>query len=45
MRWANASRRRLIAWTVNDPEEARRLQQLGVHGLMSDDPKAIRAGL
>jgi glycerophosphoryl diester phosphodiesterase len=35
-------------WTVNDPATARRLWQSGVHGIITDDPKAMlvaRAGL
>lgn len=33
------------AWTVNDEAEARRLADLGVDGLITDDPKRIRAAL
>jgi glycerophosphoryl diester phosphodiesterase len=33
---------RVIAWTVNDPNDARRLRQLGVDGLCTDDVSALR---
>ena len=29
-------------WTINDPEEARRLWSVGVCGIVSDDPTLIR---
>jgi len=29
-------------WTVNDPEVARRLWRVGVHGIVSDDPALMR---
>jgi glycerophosphoryl diester phosphodiesterase len=32
-------------WTVNDAGEARDLAALGVHGLITDDPAAVRAAL
>jgi len=35
--------RLLNVWTVNDVEEARDLDHLGVDGLITDDPAAIRA--
>ena len=37
-----AARRRdlaVIAWTVNDPEDIRRLAALGVDGIISDHPE------
>lgn len=33
------------AWTVNDPEEARRLVARGVRGIVTDRPAAVRAAL
>lgn len=32
---------RLDFWTVNDPDEAERLLDLGADGIMTDDPRAI----
>lgn len=45
---AQACRRRgyaLVAWTVNAPEEMRRLIRLGVAAIITDDPAALRACL
>ena len=36
---------RVIAWTVNDAAAARRLQELGVDGICTDDVRALRAAL
>jgi glycerophosphoryl diester phosphodiesterase len=36
---------RVIAWTVNDANEARRLREIGVDGLCSDDITVLRAAL
>ncbi|MEW5918491.1 MAG: glycerophosphodiester phosphodiesterase [Gemmatimonadota bacterium] len=36
---------RVIAWTVNDVDDARRLHELGVDGLCSDDVRALRSAL
>jgi glycerophosphoryl diester phosphodiesterase len=35
----------LFVWTINDPQEAKRLAALGVDGITTDDPVAIRKGL
>ena len=42
-----AHRRRIavFAWTVNDPEVARRFDGFGVDGIVTDDPTGIRAAL
>lgn len=34
---------RLMVWTVNDPARAAVLRDLGVAGIFSDDPRALRA--
>ena len=31
-------RRRIHAWTVNQPDEMRRLKNIGIDGIFSDDP-------
>jgi glycerophosphoryl diester phosphodiesterase len=33
---------RVDFWTINDPEEAKRLVALGADGIMTDDPRAVR---
>ena len=35
----------LVAWTVNDPGEARRLKVLGIKGVFSNVPDVIRAAI
>lgn len=42
MAWAAARDLRLHAWTVDDPEEARRLMNLGVNGIITNRPGFIR---
>jgi glycerophosphoryl diester phosphodiesterase len=39
--WRNQGRR-AVAWTVNDPREARELLSAGFDGIISDDPAALR---
>jgi glycerophosphoryl diester phosphodiesterase len=36
---------RVIAWTVNDPDDARRFAEIGVDGICTDDVPAIRTAL
>ncbi|MCG2787812.1 MAG: glycerophosphodiester phosphodiesterase [Anaerolineae bacterium] len=36
---AHARERQVFVWTVNDPNEMRRLQTMGVDGIFTDDPK------
>lgn len=45
MAWARSQGHYVNTWTVNDPEEARRLAALGVDVLMTDVPDQIRAAL
>lgn len=33
----------LLVWTVNDPVRAKRLRELGVHAVFTDDPRGLRA--
>lgn len=35
----------IVIWTVNDVTEAARVRELGAHGLCTDDPESIIAGL
>lgn len=35
----------LVAWTVNDPAEARRLREAGAEGIITDVPDEIRAAV
>ncbi len=41
----HAAGARVIAWTVNDVSSARRLHELGVDGICSDDVRALRTAL
>lgn len=45
MEWARERRYRVHVWTVDDPEEARRLVSLGVHAIITNYPKQIRDSL
>ncbi|MFO0760247.1 MAG: glycerophosphodiester phosphodiesterase family protein [Byssovorax sp.] len=40
---SHARGRVVNAWTVNDPDEARRLDAIGVDGIITDDPGRMRA--
>jgi glycerophosphoryl diester phosphodiesterase len=42
---AHAAGRAVNVWTVNDADEARRLHDLGVDAIITDQPKAIRDAL
>ncbi|MGH2562469.1 MAG: glycerophosphodiester phosphodiesterase [Thermomicrobiales bacterium] len=45
MRGVEKAGLRIFAWTVNEPDEARRLQALGVYAVCTDDPKQILPAL
>ena len=45
MIWARRRGLRVNAWTVDDAAEAQRLIELGVHGLITNQPGRLRAGL
>jgi glycerophosphoryl diester phosphodiesterase len=42
---ARRARREVIAWTVNDAAEARRLRTCGASGIITDRPEEMRAAL
>jgi len=41
---AHDAARAVLAYTVNDRDRARELEQIGIDGIFSDDPKGIREG-
>jgi glycerophosphoryl diester phosphodiesterase len=43
--WARKRNYRIHTWTVDDPQEARRLVKLGVHGIITNRPQFIRSQL
>lgn len=45
MGWARRRGVRVNTWTVDDPDEARRLARLGVAGIITNRPGVIRAAL
>jgi glycerophosphoryl diester phosphodiesterase len=45
MVWARKRNYRVHVWTVDDPAEASRLVQLGVHGVITNKPQFIRQHL
>jgi len=42
---AHAAGKRVVAWTVNDPEQIRGCAADGVDGIITDDPRGARAAL
>lgn len=45
MAWARARDLRVHTWTVDDPQEAKRLAALGVHALITNRPRELLAAL
>lgn len=45
MTWAKARGYRVFTWTVDDLQEAARLKDLGVHGIITNRPNALREQL
>lgn len=45
IQWANGKRLMVNTWTVDEPAEARRLAQLGVHAIITNKPDVIREAL
>lgn len=45
MAWANSKKLQVNVWTVDDPDEARRLVGLGVQALITNKPGFLRAQL
>jgi glycerophosphoryl diester phosphodiesterase len=45
MAWARQHNLRVHVWTVDDPAEAQRLIDLGVHGLITNNPGHLRSAI
>ena len=45
MNWARKRGHRVHVWTVDDLNVARQMAQLGVHGIITNNPGQIRACL
>ena len=45
MDWARLSQKHVHVWTVDEPARARRLAELGVHGIITNKPALIRAAI
>jgi glycerophosphoryl diester phosphodiesterase len=45
MSWAQKKRLQVNTWTVDSPQEAIRLARLGVHGIITNVPDAVRAAI
>lgn len=45
MRWANSKKLEVNTWTVDDPDEARRLAALGINAIITNKPDLIRDAL
>jgi glycerophosphoryl diester phosphodiesterase len=45
MAWANESGYKVNVWTVDDPQEAQRLIDLGVAGIITNKPQFMRQQL
>jgi glycerophosphoryl diester phosphodiesterase len=45
VQWLLRRRKRVFVWTVNDPDRARHLLSLGIHGLITDAPDVVRRGI
>ena len=45
VRWAHARRYQINTWTVDEPDETRRLVSLGVHAIITNKPDVLRETL